>query len=31
MMDALNRSFWSFCGPAPVADDLTIVIVRRTS
>jgi sigma-B regulation protein RsbU (phosphoserine phosphatase) len=30
MMDALNRSFWSFCGNAPVADDLTVVIVRRT-
>lgn len=30
MMDALNRSFWSFCGTAPVADDLTVVIVRRT-
>ena len=30
MMEALNHCFWSFCGSAPVADDLTVVIVRRT-
>ena len=30
MMDALNHCFRSFCGTAPVTDDLTVVIVRRT-
>ena len=30
MMDALNQSFWAFCGSAPVTDDMTTVIVRRT-
>jgi phosphoserine phosphatase RsbU/P len=31
MMDALNQSFRSFCGSAPVIDDLTVVIVCRTA
>ena len=31
MMDALNQSFRSFCGSAPVTDDLTVVIVCRTA
>jgi serine phosphatase RsbU (regulator of sigma subunit) len=31
MMDALNQSFRSFCGSAPVIDDLTVVILRRTT
>jgi sigma-B regulation protein RsbU (phosphoserine phosphatase) len=30
MLDALNHCFRSFCGTAPVADDLTVVILRRT-
>jgi sigma-B regulation protein RsbU (phosphoserine phosphatase) len=30
MMDALNQSFRKFCGTAPVIDDVTIVIVRRS-
>lgn len=30
MMEALNHSFRSFCGTAPVIDDLTVVIVRRS-
>ena len=30
-MDALNQSLRSFCGSAPVTDDLTVVIVRRTA
>ena len=31
MMNVLNHSFRSFCGTAPVIDDLTVVIVRRTA
>jgi len=31
MMHALNHSFASFCGSAPVTDDLTVVLLRRTT